>query len=170
MLPPKLVVLIDPNKSIWINCNGLECWISDFDDEINWCVCDLICVLSDVGLPSIRRGKLIKARRIKSWAGIEHIRRLDVRPEEWLMCWQKASCHEFRHQAKKIRHCTKDIGCCEKAICRLSNMSKERTMCWRVGRSAGWTNDMPDNLVFLHVIIYLDRGSLSSNCVGLEYN
>ena len=32
------------------------------------------------------------------------------------------------------------------------------------------TNDMPDNLVFLHVIIYLDRGSLSSNCVGLEYN
>ena len=47
----------------------------------------------------------------------EHIRRLDVGLKDMSTCQQKALCHEFGHQAKKIRHCTKEITYYEKTTC-----------------------------------------------------
>ena len=46
------------------------------------------------------RGKLIKVGGIRCWAGVEHVRILDVGPEDRLTCLQKASCSEFQHWAK----------------------------------------------------------------------
>ena len=76
----------------------------------------------------------------------KHVRRLDVGPEERSTYRHNALGREFGYRAKKIRHCIKKIGCCEKTICRLGNTLKERTMYRRIGLSTGRTNDMSDNI------------------------
>ena len=70
---------------------------------------------------------------------MEHVRRLDVEPEDQSTYQQKASGHGFGHRAKKSGYCAKDIGVVE-SIGRLGNRPQERTM--RRG-----TNDMRDNLI-----------------------
>ena len=60
---------------------------------------------------------LIKERQLKQeescWARVEHVRRLDVEPENRLTYRQKALGHKFGHRAKKSRNYAKDIGVAE---------------------------------------------------------
>ena len=76
-------------------------------DRVN----DLICILSDTRLASINERQLKQEE--SCWAGVEHVRRLDVKPEDRSTVRQKALCHEFRHRAQKSGHCTKEIGVTE---------------------------------------------------------
>ena len=43
----------------------------------------------------------------------EHVRRLDVEPEDRSTYRQKASGHGFGHRVKKSGYCVKDIGVAE---------------------------------------------------------
>ena len=45
---------------------------------------------------------MIKVEIIRNWARIEYVRRLDVRPEEWSTCRQKASCRKFEYRAEGL--------------------------------------------------------------------
>ena len=56
----------------------------------------------------------IRERQVKQeesyWVGVEHIRRLDIEPEDRSTCQQKTSGREFGHRAKNNGNCTKEIG------------------------------------------------------------
>ncbi|CAL9780258.1 unnamed protein product, partial [Musa acuminata subsp. burmannicoides] len=57
--------------------------------------------------PSIRERQLRQEE--SCWAGMEHVRRLDVEPEDRSTYRQKASGHRFGYRAKKSKNYTKEI-------------------------------------------------------------
>ena len=68
--------------------------------------------MSGARLTLIKKGNLIKVGGIERWVGVKHVRRLDIELEDQLTYQQKASCHDFGYQARRIRYFTKEIGCC----------------------------------------------------------
>ncbi|URE05927.1 hypothetical protein MUK42_20841 [Musa troglodytarum] len=65
--------------------------------------CELLKTLALSGFQDIH------IEESRSWAGIKHVRRLDVEPKDWSTCRQKALCHEFGHWARSIGYYTKEI-------------------------------------------------------------